>query len=324
MIAALGVNNQRSRQNSRQNSLLLPNRPTIPTNGHCLHLCAGEDDQGSSLESASDDLHGHHHHGRREISSHQNAMAAAAAEGAKLGVEGAKIGPMSHQMTPPRMDRPKKSPLIAQLFLCTLGIGISLGVGIWFSVFSPDPQIRRAIGSAVAFVAALVFTLLAYATLKKRRQKKVPEIDFSTEISASILREHRRSMSNSFRKQAGVSGQSVSGEELFRQIRRHSTSITIESYERQLQLQKHNTGSCGTAGAVVHAAVTRTLSPPSEHCSASLSVATSPAAVIGTNASTGTTTTTTSATALGMPAAVLEKEREREGKKGATTACHSV
>uniref|UniRef100_A0A183BQ88 Transmembrane protein n=1 Tax=Globodera pallida TaxID=36090 RepID=A0A183BQ88_GLOPA len=144
---------------------------------------------------------------------HQDpSIAAAAAEGVRMGVEGAK-------------KRPCKCPTV---FLCLLGALLSVCVSLWMAMFSKDSLPRRISISVVAGVCALIFTLLANAAFKKRT-RRAPVDDI--EISQSILREHRKSMTNSLRKNTN------NGDELIRQIRRHSSVIAID-HARQHLLQQ--------------------------------------------------------------------------------------
>ncbi|KAL3103305.1 hypothetical protein niasHS_002491 [Heterodera schachtii] len=158
------------------------------------------------------------------------SIAAAAAEGARMGVEGAKLGPLSHQMIPPRKESAKQmSSGGAQVFLCILGVVLSVCVSLWTAMFSKDSLPRRISISAVAAVCSLIFALLAYAAFKKRTIK-TPLDD--VEISQSILREHRKSMTNSLRKST------ANGDDLIGQIRRHSSVIAVDNARQHLQQQQ--------------------------------------------------------------------------------------
>lgn len=75
----------------------------------------------------------------------------------------------SHQLTPPRKDKPISSTA-GQLFLCLIGTILSMSVCVWLALFSTDVRWRRMVFASAAFVCAAMFTLLAMATI--RRNKK--------------------------------------------------------------------------------------------------------------------------------------------------------
>ena len=100
------------------------------------------------------------------------------------------------------------------------------------ALFSKDTLARRALISSVAALCALIFALLAFVAFKKRRRKwggkqwgngKFVKFDRDPlediEISQSILREQRKSMS--------LRRSTANGEEFIQQIRRHS-SVTFK------------------------------------------------------------------------------------------------
>ncbi|KAF7637872.1 hypothetical protein Mgra_00002576 [Meloidogyne graminicola] len=146
------------------------------------------------------------------------AIAAAAAEGARL---------TGQQITPPKIESTRRLTNEFQIFLCLLGALLSISVSIWMAILSKDSLAKRALISSVAALCALIFSLLVLVAIKKRRRKSPVE---DIEISQSILREHRKSMTSSMRQKG-------TGEEYLKQIRRHSSVIAVDSARQQL-LQK--------------------------------------------------------------------------------------
>ncbi|CAK5031284.1 unnamed protein product [Meloidogyne enterolobii] len=158
-------------------------------------------------------------HYKSSYTNQDAAIAAAAAEGARLA---------GQQITPPKIESTRRLTSEFQIFLCLLGALLSASVSIWMAILSKDSLVKRALISSVAALCALIFALLVLVAHKKRKRKTPIE---DIEISQSVLREQRKSMTSSMRQKG-------TGEEYMRQIRRHSSVIAVDSARQQLLQQQ--------------------------------------------------------------------------------------
>uniref|UniRef100_A0AC34QK52 Uncharacterized protein n=1 Tax=Panagrolaimus sp. JU765 TaxID=591449 RepID=A0AC34QK52_9BILA len=122
-------------------------------------------------------------------------------------------GRLSEQMNPPKKTNTMST--CGQLFLCIIGTLLSASICVWLAIFSTDLQWRRLLFATGAALCAVMFTMLAIATVKKQQHNGPP---------FEPIPIHRRSISA---RRATTTGASV---------RRPSTDIDPDSHGKKFSL----------------------------------------------------------------------------------------
>ncbi|KAE9555118.1 hypothetical protein FO519_001693 [Halicephalobus sp. NKZ332] len=81
-------------------------------------------------------------------------------------------GRLSEQINPPKKNNTMST--CGQLFLCIIGTLLSASICVWLAIFSSDVQWRRMLFSTGAAICALMFTMLAIATVKRQQHNGHP------------------------------------------------------------------------------------------------------------------------------------------------------
>ncbi|CAB3406079.1 unnamed protein product [Caenorhabditis bovis] len=112
--------------------------------------------------------------------------------------------PIKQILTAPSQSHSRKTPC-GQLFLCAMGVILSVAICIWAAAFSRETGWRKAIFVSAAAFVALLFTLLTVMTFKRAKNPPEPETlpDLSQRRSTIGARISKRSIA------AGMTGDDI-------------------------------------------------------------------------------------------------------------------
>ncbi|CAP26296.1 Protein CBG06077 [Caenorhabditis briggsae] len=82
--------------------------------------------------------------------------------------------PIKQILTAPSQSHSRITPG-GQLFLCVMGLLISVAISIWLAAFSRESGWRRAVFSSAAAICAILFVLLTIMTYKRAKNPPEPE-----------------------------------------------------------------------------------------------------------------------------------------------------
>ncbi|CAI5449434.1 unnamed protein product [Caenorhabditis angaria] len=109
--------------------------------------------------------------------------------------------PIKQILTAPSQSHSRITPG-GQLFLCILGLIISIAICVWAAGFSRESGLRRAVFASAAAFCGLLFALLTFMTIRRAKNPPEPETlpDLSQRRSTIGARVGKRSIA------AGMAG----------------------------------------------------------------------------------------------------------------------
>ncbi|CAD6199988.1 unnamed protein product [Caenorhabditis auriculariae] len=82
--------------------------------------------------------------------------------------------PIKQILTAPSQSHSRITPG-GQLFLCAMGLIISVAICVWLGIFSRESGWRRAVFASAAAFCAVLFALLTFMTIRRAKNPPEPE-----------------------------------------------------------------------------------------------------------------------------------------------------